>query len=121
MYLYYIFRVKNIKGLRVVDASVMPIVPSGNTNVPTIMVAEKASDIIKASINCCKWANSGRFREHTRCISTDELYLLVHFNVLEGKVPPNPKDRSKVTPWNNEIPKNSASDEKMIQSIPQEK
>ncbi|CAL1262831.1 unnamed protein product [Larinioides sclopetarius] len=45
-------RVKGIQGLRVVDASVMPIVPSGNTNIPTIMVAEKASDIIKETISC---------------------------------------------------------------------
>ncbi|GIY89121.1 glucose dehydrogenase [Caerostris darwini] len=45
-------RVKGIQGLRVVDASIMPIVPSGNTNIPTIMVAEKASDIIKETINC---------------------------------------------------------------------
>lgn len=41
-----------IKGLRVVDASVMPIVPTGNTNVPVMMVAEKASDIIKSTIKC---------------------------------------------------------------------
>ncbi|GFT23855.1 glucose dehydrogenase [Nephila pilipes] len=45
-------RVKNVKNLRVVDASVMPIIPGGNTNVPTMMVAEKASDIIKETIQC---------------------------------------------------------------------
>jgi len=39
-------RVHGIDGLRVVDASVMPVIPGGNTNAPTIMVAEKASDII---------------------------------------------------------------------------
>ncbi|GFT74074.1 uncharacterized GMC-type oxidoreductase MT1316 [Nephila pilipes] len=45
-------RVKTIRNLRVVDASVMPSIPGGNTNVPTMMVAEKASDIIKESIQC---------------------------------------------------------------------
>jgi choline dehydrogenase len=42
-------RVHGLSGLRIADASVFPTMPSGNTNAPSIMVGEKAADLIKAA------------------------------------------------------------------------
>jgi choline dehydrogenase len=44
-------RVYGVKGLRVADASIMPAVPSGNTNAPAIMIGEKCADLIKRTVS----------------------------------------------------------------------
>ena len=41
-------RVHGVADLRVVDASVMPRITSGNTNAPTVMIAEKGAELIRA-------------------------------------------------------------------------
>ncbi len=43
-------RVRGLTGIRVVDASVFPVIPGGNTNAPAIMVAERAADLIRGRV-----------------------------------------------------------------------
>jgi choline dehydrogenase len=43
-------RVREVRGLRVADASVMPFVPSANTNAPSIMIGERAADFLLAAV-----------------------------------------------------------------------
>jgi 5-(hydroxymethyl)furfural/furfural oxidase len=51
-------RVYGVPGLRIGDASLMPTVPCANTNVPTLMLAERIADLIKAGKRAAPAASS---------------------------------------------------------------
>jgi choline dehydrogenase-like flavoprotein len=51
-------RVRGLDGLRVVDASIIPRIPRGHTNLPTMFIAEKAADLIRGTTPTSRYATA---------------------------------------------------------------
>ncbi|KAJ8680047.1 hypothetical protein QAD02_015834 [Eretmocerus hayati] len=68
-------QVKGIKRLRVVDASIMPMIPTAHLNIPTMAVAEKAADMIK-----CEW---GFTLDFTACYTPDRFEIGMQSNQFD--------------------------------------
>ncbi|VVC93044.1 glucose dehydrogenase [FAD, quinone] [Leptidea sinapis] len=75
-------RVHGIEGLRVIDASIMPTITNGNINAPTIMIAEKGSDLIKEA-----WlpkSRKKRSKETSLCSKLEQLLIFNKRDTLCG-------------------------------------
>ena len=82
-------RVHGIEALRIADASVMPRIPGGNTNAPTIMIGEKAADLIRGRVQA-----PARPRDRARRLIRAHSCAIVRWH---QRSPPKP--RSETFPW----------------------
>ena len=57
-------RVRGLDGLRVIDASIIPRIPRGHTNLPTMIIADKAADLIRGTTQISRHATAGAELPH---------------------------------------------------------